>query len=123
MTRYWPAEAEQAVLGAILSAASYSADAGHRIYRRAEAVGLDPAHFGAVSHLILYATIGRMVDAGLPVDAVSLAAELDRDHADPHIIGRLRVLAASVPAFNTIDRHARIVVDAATRREIEERAS
>ena len=79
-------------------AASYSADAGHRIYRRAEAAGLDPAHFGAASFVVLYSTIGRMVEANIPVDAVSVAAELDRDHADPHVIQRLRVLAASVPA-------------------------
>lgn len=121
--RLFPVEAEADVLGAILSAASYSADAGHRVYRRAEAAGLDPAHFGAASFVVLYATIGRMVGANVPVDAVSVAAELDRDHADPHIIQRLRVLAASVPAFNAIERHASIVIDAAIRRELEERAS
>lgn len=121
--RLWPEEAESEVLGAILSAASYSADAGHRIYRRAEAAGLDPAHFATASLVVLYSTIGRMVEANIPVDAVSVAAELDKEHADPHIIGRLRVLAASVPAFNAIERHASIVIDAALRRELEERAS
>lgn len=121
MTRFWPAEAEESVLGAILSAASYSADAGHKVFRRAEAAGLDAGHFGTASHLILFSTIQRMVDANVPVDAVSVAAELDRDHADPHVVQRLRVLAASVPAFNTVDHHARIVVDAASRRELEER--
>lgn len=119
--RLFPVEAESEVLGAILSAASYSADAGHKIYRRAEATGLDPAHFGAGSFLVIYATIGRLADAGIPVDAVSIAAELDRDHADPHVIQRLRVLATSVPAFNCIERHASIVIDASIRREIEER--
>jgi len=123
MTRLFPVEAEEEVLGSILSAASYSADAGHRIYRRAEASGLDPAHFGAASFVVLYATLGRMVEANIPIDAVSVAAELDRDHADPHVIQRLRVLAASVPAFNCIERHAEIVIDASVRREIEERAS
>lgn len=119
--RLFPAEAEESVLGAILLAASYSADAGHRIYRRAEAAGLDAGHFGAGSNVMLYGTIARMVDAGVPVDAVSLAAELDRDHADPHITGRLHVLARSVTCFNTIEHHAAIVIEAAARRELEER--
>lgn len=121
--RLFPVEAEAEVLGAILSAASYSAEAGHKIYRRAEAAGLDPAHFGAASYVVLYSTIGRMVEANVPVDAVSVAAELDRDHADPHVIQRLRVLAASVPAFNAIEHHASIVIDAAVRREIEGQVS
>ena len=123
MSRLWPSEAEESVLAAILSAACYSADAGHRAYHRAEAAGLDAAHFGAASNLVLFATIGRMVDAGVPVDPVSLAAELDRDHADSHIIGRFRVLAASVTCFGAIEHHSRIVVEAAARRELEERAS
>lgn len=119
--RHFPVEAETEVLGAILSAASYSADAGHRIYRRAEAAGLDPAHFAAASHVVLYSTIGRMVEANVPVDPTSLAAELDRDHVDARVIGRLRLLAATVPAFNCIERHAQLVIESARRRELEER--
>ncbi len=119
MTEHWPSEAEESVIAAILSAACLSADAGHKVYRRAEAAGLDPAHFGSASYVVLYSTIGRMVEANVPVDPVSVAAELDRDHADAHVIHRLRVLAASVTAFNAVERHAQIVVESAARRELD----
>jgi replicative DNA helicase len=118
-----PLEAEGATVGAILCAASWSADAGHNAARRIQATGLDPEHFSLASYGELYRTILRMVDDSLPVDAVSIGAELDRAHADPHVIARLRVLAAEVPIVSAAERYARIVVDAATRREIEERTS
>ncbi len=121
--RLWAEEAEASVIGAILSAASYDVEAGHRIYRRAEKAGLDPAHFGLASFVVLFSTIGRMVEANTPVDAVSVAAELDKDHVDARIVGRLRYLASTVPAFNAIEHHSRIVIEAATRRELEERAA
>ncbi len=118
-TVHWPSEAEESVLAAILSAACYSADAGHRVFRRAEAAGLDPAHFGSASYLILFSTLQRMADAQIPLDPVSVAAELDRDHADAHVVHRLRVLAVSVTAFNAVERHAEIVIEAAARRELD----
>lgn len=123
MTRLWPEEAARSVLGAILQAASYSADAGHRIYRRVQSAGLDPEHFCLESYGELYRVMGRMVDAGIPIDAVSVAAELDREHTDVRVVQRLNVLAHEVTSFETCERHAQIVIDAAVRREIEERAS
>lgn len=123
MTRLWPEEAERAVLTTVLGAACLDVEAGHRVVRRARAAGLGPEHFAVASHAHLWATIERLVDANAPVDPVSVAAELDRDHADPHVVGRLRVLACDVAPFGATERYVRIVVDAALRREIEERAA
>ena len=121
--RLWPKEAALYVLGAILVAASWSVEAGHRMVRRVQVVGLDPDHFYVESERELFRTIVRMVDDSLPVDAVSVAAELDRNHADPHVIAKLHILAHEVPVASAAERYARIVIDAATRREIEERGA
>jgi replicative DNA helicase len=76
--RLWPEEAERNVLGAILCAASWPPDAGHKVTRHIQATGLDLEHFWLASHGVLYRTIVRMVNDSQPVDAVSVAAELDR---------------------------------------------
>jgi replicative DNA helicase len=65
----------------------------------------------------------RLADNGLPVDPVSVAAELDRDHADPPVVSKLRVLAHELAPFTAIERYASIVRDGAERREIEERGA
>jgi replicative DNA helicase len=65
----------------------------------------------------------RLADDGLPVDPVSVAAELDRDHEDPRAVARLHVLARELAPFSAIERYADLVVHAAGRRELEERAS
>jgi replicative DNA helicase len=119
----WPKEAAVYVLGAILVAGSWSVEAGHRMVRRVQAVGLDPEHFYLESEGALFRTMVRMVDDSLPVDGVSVAAELDRNHADPHVIARLQILAHEVPVASAAERYAQIVIDAATRREIEERSA
>lgn len=121
--RLWPEEAERGVLSAILGAGCLDADAGVRVLRRAVAAGLDPSHFGCASYGVVFALMIRLADDGLPVDPVSVAAELDRDHADPHVVARLRVLAHELAPFNAIERYAGIVAEAAGRREIEERAA
>jgi replicative DNA helicase len=121
MTRLLPIDAERAVLGCILSAASYSADAGVRVANRIHGAGLGPEHFSLEANAELYRVILRLAEAGVPVDAISISAEIDREHADPHLIDRLRVLAHEVPAIGAADRYARIVVDAALLREIETR--
>lgn len=123
MTRFLPIDAERLAIGCIFSAASYSADAGIRVAKRVHAAGLDPDHFALAAHGELYRVILQLAEAGVPVDPVSVAAELDRTHGDPHLIDRLRVLAHEVPAIGAADRYARIVVDAALHREIEERGA
>ena len=56
-------EAEQAVLGAIL----LQNDAYYRI-----AATLDPSDFYQPRHAVIYATMRRLLNAGTPVDLISL---------------------------------------------------
>ncbi len=123
MSRLWAEEAERATLSAILGAACLDADAGLRVLRRALATGLHPSDFGLASFGVIFEAMIRLAEDGLPVDPVSVAAELDRDHEDARAVSRLRVLACELAPFTAIERYSRIVADAATRREIEERAS
>ena len=119
--RCWPQEAERAVLSAILGAACSDADAGLRVLARARASGLHPSHFGGASYGVILEAMLRLADLGLPIDPISLAAELDRDHTDPWAVARLHVLAREFAPFTAIERYAAVVVDASGRRETEER--
>jgi replicative DNA helicase len=121
--RLWPEDAERAVLGAILGAACVDADAGLRTLRTATATGLHPSDFGLASYSAIYEAMLRLEADGLPVDPVSLGAELDRDHADPRAIARLHVLARELYPFSAIQRYAAIVVDSSGRRESEARVA
>ena len=121
--RLWPEEAERGTLSAILGAGCVDADAGLRVLRKARATGLHPTHFAVAAYGHIYAAMLKLADDGLPVDPVSVAAELDHDHADQLVVSRLRVLAHELAPFTAIGRYASIVVQAAERREIEERAS
>ena len=121
--RLWPEEAERGTLSAILAAGCVDADAGIRVLRKARATGLHPTHFGLASYAHIYEAMCRLADEGVPVDPVSVGAELDRDHADPIVVSKLRVLAHEIAPFTAIERYASIVRDGAERREIEERAS
>ena len=121
--RLWPEEAERGVLSAILGAGCVDVDAGPRVLRRARATGLHPSHFGLASYGFIYEAMLRLEQDGLPVDPVSVAAELDRDHADPLIVSKLRVLAHELALFTATERYAEIVRTGSERREIEERAA
>ena len=123
MTRLWPEEAERAALSAILGAACVDADAGLRVLRRARSTGLHPSDFGLASFGVIFEAMIRLAEDGLPVDPVSVAAELDRTHEDARAVSRLRVLACELAPFTAIERYGAIIVDAAGRREIEERSS
>lgn len=114
----WPEEAERSVLGSILAAACVSIDCGRRVLGEAQAAGLAEHHFWLQSHGGLFRVLCGIAAQGLPLDPVSVAAELDADHADPLLISRLRVLAHEVTAITSCRRHASIVVEAAIRREI-----
>jgi replicative DNA helicase len=121
--RHWAEDAERAVLGCVLAAAALDADAGFRVLRRVQTAGLDAEHFALAAHEALFRLMERMADEGLPIDAVSVAAEVDATHEDPRLVARLRTLACEVPAISACERYAAIVTDATVRREIEERAA
>jgi replicative DNA helicase len=120
--RLAPIEAERSVLGAILRAACLDVDAGHRVVRRVRAAGLDPEHFALASHGALFEVFIVLTDAGEPLDPVSVAAEIDARHEDPHLMARLQVLAHETPVVSAAERYARIVIEAALRREVEARS-
>jgi replicative DNA helicase len=122
-THHWPEECERAVLTAILFAGCIDADAGLRVLRKARARGLHPSDFGLASYGVIYEAMIRLEQDGLPVDPISVAAELDRDHSDPRAVARLHVLAREHAVFTAIERYADLVVAARGRRETEERAS
>ena len=117
-----PVEAERAVLGAILCAACLDVDAGHRVLRRVQVVGLDPDHFALASHSALFEVLIVLAGAGEPLDPISVAAEIDARHEDPRLLDRLYVLAHEVAVISGAERYARIVVEAALRREVEARS-
>jgi replicative DNA helicase len=120
---HWPEETERAVLSAILFAGCIDADAGLRVLRKARGRGLHPSDFGLASYGFIFEAMLRLEQDGLPVDPVSVAAELDSTHSDPRAVARLHVLAREHAVFTAIERYADIVVQAAGRRETEERAS
>jgi replicative DNA helicase len=119
--RDWPEEAERAVLSAILGAGCIDADAGLRTLRKARARGLHPSDFGLASYGVIYEAILRLEQDGLPVDLVSVAGELDRDHSDPRAVAKLHVLARELAPFSAVERYADLIVQAAGRRETQER--
>jgi replicative DNA helicase len=119
--RLWPEEAERAVIAAILGAACIDADAGLRTLRKARATGLHPTDFGRASCGVIFEAMLRLEQDGLPVDPVSVAAELDRDHTDPTAVASLHILARELAPFTAVERYASILVDAAGRRESEQR--
>ena len=86
VTRFIPIDAERLAIGCIFSAASYSADAGIRVATRVHATGLNPEHFAIASHGELYQSSCNSRTPGVPVDPVSVAAEIDREHGDKHLI-------------------------------------
>ena len=105
-------DAERSVIGAVLAAGSLDVAAGHRTLERAIATVLDPAHFYGASSGNLYARMLVLHERGLPLDPVSIAYELERDGAEPDVIGRLRQLAYEVTAISPVARWAEIVAKA-----------
>jgi replicative DNA helicase len=111
-------EAEESVLGGILSAASRGCGAGHRLLDRVVATGLLPQDFYLASHSDLFAALVRLREEGIPLDPVSVADALDRFGAEAQTRGRLVRLAYAVSAFSNVEHHAGIVArHARTRRE------
>jgi hypothetical protein len=65
---------EESVLGAILNAASFSKDAGHKVCDRVVETGLLPEMFYVRSYGALFHALVVQRLAGLPLDPVSVAA-------------------------------------------------
>jgi replicative DNA helicase len=102
-------EAEESVLGAMLLSAT--------------AVGtvseiLDASHFYRDRHAAVYRAMLGLWAKGEPVDAITLADELDERGELEQVGGRAKIaeLAALVPAASNVEHYARIVKEMATLR-------
>jgi replicative DNA helicase len=102
-------EAEESVLGAMLISAT--------------AVGtvseiLDASHFYRDRHAAVYRAMLALWAKGEPVDAITLADELDERGELEQVGGRAKIaeLAALVPAASNVEHYARIVKEMATLR-------
>lgn len=102
---------EQAVLGAVLMSPVAMGDV---------AGTLKPADFYRVSHEVLYGVVKGMHDAGDPVDAITVAAELASRGELEQVGGApyLHTLLESVPTASNVDYYARKVGDAAADRRM-----
>jgi len=109
-------DAERSVLGAVLAAGSLDVGAGHRTLDRIIATGLDPNNYYVASLGQLYAHLIEFHYRGHPLDPVSVAYELERDGAEPDVIGRLHQLAHEVTAISPVARWAEIVAKAGRER-------
>ena len=96
MTELFDVGPEESVLGAILNAASFSKDAGHKVCDRVVETGLLPEMFYVRSYGALFHALVVQRLAGLPLDPVSVAAWLDGNAGTAVTRGRLHVLAKLV---------------------------
>jgi hypothetical protein len=106
--------AEETVLGAILTAGAFEREANAKVVAAIRATGLQADDFYRASHGQLYRAALALDERGKPTDAILLADELGVDED-----GRTRLhdLAALVPATANAAHYARLVVEAAGRRE------
>jgi hypothetical protein len=107
-------EAEQSVLGAILLDAS----ALERLN------GLKRGDFYVPAHEAIFEAIGALEEAGGPVEATSVVAELSRRGELAKVGGTEAItrLVDSAPVTSSVDFWANLVIDAARRRDLIHRA-
>ena len=107
-------EAEEDVLGAILSAGSYGVEVGHSTLDRAVATGLEVGDFYRPSLGAIFERLVTMRSLGMPLDPVSVSQELERAGAEPRVLALLHTLACTVVAFGPVAHWAALVHDSAT---------
>jgi len=113
-------DAEEYVLGAILRAGAEGLEASRATVEAIRATGLGAEEFYyAQSHGPIYEAALALADEGLPTDAVSVVAELERRGQLESVKGTVRVheLAVLCPAVSNAPHHARLIREAADRRE------
>jgi replicative DNA helicase len=104
--------AEQAVLGAMMLSADALAECLDMLTARS---------FLRAGHQIIFAAIAEMADEGLPVDAVTVRAELERRGELAKITGApyLHTLIAAVPVAANAGWYGRQLLEHETRREVD----
>jgi replicative DNA helicase len=122
-------DAERSVVGAVVSAASYSVEGGWRILDRARGAGVRSDSFYSFSLGAIWAQLESLREADVALDPITVGAEIER-HAEERVgpIGelldfdvstiraRLHELAHEVTSFGSIEHWAQIVVREAERR-------
>ena len=110
MIELFSIEAEQSVIGALL----HDPDSAERIN------GLKPEHFYHESHRIIFSQIIRMVSAGVPVDVITVADQLDvlgKSEATGglHYLGEVTM---NTPGSANINHYAKVVKDKSLERQL-----
>jgi replicative DNA helicase len=112
-------DAEESVLGALLTAGSLGPDVGVRRARDVRETGLDSGDFYRESHARIYDAIVAVSDRGEPCDPLVVARELERKGCLEEIGGRVRIaeLSALAPAMLNAPHFGRLVLEVAHLRE------
>src|SRR5215211_5989650 len=104
-------EAEEAVLGAVLTAGRLLADV---------AAVLEEADFYRPAHRVIWRAMLHLADRGQPTDPVTVLGELD-DRGELADVGGgpfLHTLVAAVPTVANASHYAQLVADTARRRRV-----
>lgn len=111
--------AEESVLGALMLAGNDGVDGTRRTVATVLATGLDRGSFYRASHGLIFAACLALDSRREPCDVLLVVRELEREGVLGEVGGQARVyeLAALVPAASNAAHYARLVVDAARRRE------
>jgi hypothetical protein len=108
-------DAEERVLGALLSAGALGPGPAASTFRKVQETGLQASDFYRLSHGVIWKAIVSLDAHGKPTDPVSVVAELQRTDRLKKADGAVRVheLAALSPAYANAPHHARLVVEKA----------
>lgn len=111
--------AEEDVLGAIMLAGIDGPDASAKTLAVIVATGLRANHFYRDRHRLIFSAALDLAERGEPTSPLMLERELRRSGV-LDMIGaqRLHELAVLVPALGNAPHHAKLVIDAAERRDL-----
>jgi AAA domain/DnaB-like helicase N terminal domain len=115
-------DAEESVLGAILVAGASGAEKSAATLAKVQEGGLEPGDFYRASHRLVYTAALEVAGRGEPTDVLVVEAEL-RARGQLEDAGgtpRIHELGRLTPATKNAGHYARLVVDAAERREEDE---
>lgn len=110
-------DAEEAVLGALITAGGLGHERARAVLVDVDGAGLDSSAFYRPTHRDVFSTIRLLVERGEPCDAISVAAELQRQGKGEELKVRIHELSALAPATANAGHHAAIVVEQAIRRK------
>jgi hypothetical protein len=108
-------DAEERVLGALLSAGALGPEPGGATVRKVQETGLQASDFYRTSHGVIWKAIVSVDAQGKPIDPVSVVAELQKTGRLERADGAVRVheLAVLSPAYANAPSHARLVIEKA----------